>query len=462
MSAMSAMSVSRRSLVRGLGAGVLGAGALTACGEGGLRRGGRRETTTAPTAEALSEPDVPLVIGQIGANYGRMATFETAISISIASAALDTNARWGGLFGHEVELAERHVMQEPGEDLAPVIQDMADSGVTCVITSIDEESLIEAMPALVDAGMAVIDVFTSGRDLRTAEVQTANLLVRLCPSDATMAAQYAEIALGSSSDQAGPPGSVAYLSEDTLQGRSLLYELEQILHPRSGEIVSEQFYEVGDFGDITARVEKVLADPPALLVFNGGAEAAPFLSALYSATLDGGQRPEIEFPKRLSPAATIDYSQHAVAEDLVPGCLESATGYEPGDELTIEHENMMLNRSTEFLTTGYAYSQHGYDAFVMACLAAQHALSVEGTALAGALPAILTGSEKCSDYGTCRSVMQMALESQDRATVAYTGRMGSLELGPHSDARVGQMREYTWSESNEMEAGNGTSFEAPE
>lgn len=425
-------------------------------------RGRRRPTTTAPTAEALSEPDVPLVIGQIGANYGRMAKFEKAIEVAIACARLDVNARWDGLFGHEVELAERYVMQEPGEDLTTVIQEMAGSGVTCVITSIDEESLIAAMPALVEAGMAVIDVFTSGRDLRTTEVQTANLLVRLCPNDATIAAQYAEVALGSTSDKAGPTGTVAYLSEDTLQGRSLLYELQQVLHPQSGSIVSEQFYAVGDFGDIGARVKKVLADPPALLVFNGGEEAAPFLSALHSATLDGGQRPEVEFPKRLAPAATIDYSQEPVAEDLVPGCLASATGFEPGDALTVPHENMMLNRSTEFLRTGYAYSQHGYDAFTMLCLAAQHALSVEGTALAAGLPAVLTGSEDCTYYEECRRVMKTALEAGGRATVAYTGRMGPLELGPHSDARTGQMREYTWSDANVMELGNPTGFEAAE
>ncbi|MGP9581832.1 ABC transporter substrate-binding protein [Brachybacterium sp. AOP35-5H-19] len=456
------MAISRRTLVRGLGAGMLGAGALTACGEGGMRRGRRRATTPPPTAEALSEPETPLVIGQIGANYGRMAKFEEAIAVSITMARIDVNARWDGLFGYEVELSDRYVMQEPGEDLTPVIQGMADSGVTCVITSIDEESLIAAMPALVEAGIAVIDVFTSGRDLRQPEVQTANLLVRLSPSDLTMALQYADIALGSTAEKAGPQGTIAYLSEDTLQGRSLLYELEQELVPRNGSVVSQQFYEVGNFGDIAARVKAVMDAPPSLLIFNGGAEAAPFLSALYSATLDPGQRPKVEFPKRLAPAATVDFSREQVAEDLVPECLTSATSYEPGAEITKEHQNMMLNLNADFLRTGYAYSQQGYDAFTMACLAAQHALSVEGTALAGAIPAILTGSEACTDYGMCRQVMRTGLEAEETATVAYSGRMGKFELGPEFDARLGELREYTWSEANVLEPGTAKNFEAPE
>ncbi|HEX7352133.1 ABC transporter substrate-binding protein [Brachybacterium sp.] len=456
------MTMTRRDLVRGLGAGVLGAVALSGCGDGLRRGGGGKETTPGPTGPELSEPDVPLVIGQIGANYGRMASFEEAIAISLDEARIDVNARWGGLFGHEVALLERHVMEKPGEDLGPVIQAFADSGATCVITSIDEESLTAAMPALVEAGMVVIDVFTSGMSVRDPEVQTANLLVRLSPNDQILAAQYGEAALSASSDRGGDPGTVAYVSEDTAQGRSLAHELGEFLHPNGGEIVSEQFYPVGDFGDAKKRVAKVLTTPPALLVFNGGAEAAPFLSALYEETLDEGQRPTIEFPKRLSPAATLDYSQLPVAEDLAPKCLASATGYEPGSDITVDHQNMMLNRSSDFLREGYAYSQQGYDAFTMVCLAAQHALSVTGTALAAALPAILTGAEGCPDYGTCRGVMRTAMEADGKATISYTGRMGKLELGPHADARIGELREYSWSEANVMEAGRATGFEAPQ
>src|SRR5699024_1208432 len=188
-------------------------------------------------------------------------------------------------------------------------------------------------------------------------------------------------------------------------------------------------YAVGDIGDIGARVKAVLKEPPALLLLTGGQDAAPFLSALYEATRHDGNRPTIEIPARLSPAPTVDYSQLTVAEQLLPECLTSATGYQPGGEITEEHRAMMLNRSTDFMRTGYAYSQQGYDDSVMACLAAQHAPSVTGTARAGAAPAILTGSEDCTNYEACRRVMHTALETNGRATVAYVGRMGALELG---------------------------------
>jgi branched-chain amino acid transport system substrate-binding protein len=402
------------------------------------------------------------VIGQIGASYGRMGRAEEAIAVAIDEARLDVNARWGGLFDQEVVLLERHVMEAPGEDLAPVIAEMADAGATCVITSIDEESLIAAMPALVEAQLAIVDVLTSGMSVRSEDVQTANLLVRLAPNERINAARYAEQALGGGGDRSGAAGTVAFLSEDTAQGRSLLDELTKVLNPASGKVVSEQFYEVGKIGDIGARVKKVLKDPPALLVANGGTELGPFLSALHTANLGDDKRSEVEFARQVPPGATVDYADEPGGKDLVAEALASTTGYQPGGDMSADHVNMMLNRNPEFHRRGYAYSQQGYDALVMLCLAAEHALSVEGTALAAALPEILTGAEECTDFEQCRRIMTTALEAGERATVAYVGRMGALELGGQSDARKGELREYEWTESNELKKPGATGFEAPE
>ncbi|MFC7457879.1 ABC transporter substrate-binding protein [Brachybacterium sp. GCM10030267] len=449
------MVISRRRLVRGLGAGVLGTGALAACTNGRRGRGRGRATTTAPTGAAQEEPDVPLVLGSIGVSYGRAGAFEKTIAIAVHEAMIDVNERWKGLFGHEVEMTERHVMEEVGEDLTDVITSMADSGVTAVITSIDEDALIAAIPAFVEAGIAVIDVFTSGMSVRAAEVQSSGMLVRLAPNDRAIAALYAEEAWAGSSDKGGDPGTVAYVSEDTAQGQSLLHELEQLLNPEGGKIVSKHFYPFGKIGTIGKIVEKVLESPPALLVVNGGPEAGRLLSELYKATLDEGQRPTVEFPTRLSPAATVDYAD----EQLAPECLTRATGFEPGGELTVEHVNMMLNVDPGLLDTGYAYSQQAYDAVILAGLAAQNALSVQGTDIASSIRQVLTGTEECTDYGDCRSTLRVALEAGDRATISFVGRMGALELGDGPDPRTGDLRTYSWTEANEIETGEATSFE---
>lgn len=455
------MSISRRRLVHSLGAGVLGAGALSACGEGMQRgrRGRRRTTTTAPTADALSEPEQPLVLGSIGASYGRAAPFEDAIAIGLSESLIDVNHRFNGLFGQDVQLFDRHVMTEAGEDLDGVIDELAGSGVTAVITSIDEDALIAAIPAFVEAGIAVIDLFTSGMNVRATDVVSSGMLVRLSPTTRVLAAIYAEAAWsGADSDRAGAPGTVAFLSEDTSQGHDLLHELRQLLGPAGGKLVSEEFYPFGELDDIESRVETILETPPALLVANGGPEIGSLLSALHEATLDEGQRPTVEIPVRLGPAATVDY----VEADLTPEALVRATGFEPGAELERQHENMMLNVDPQLRSTGYAYSQHSYDALMLAALAAQQSLSVQGTDIAATIPGVLTGTEECTDFGQCVTILRDAVVAGDRATISFTGRMGALELDAAPDPRSGQLRTYSWNEAGAIVDDGADSFAAPD
>ncbi|GAA1489527.1 ABC transporter substrate-binding protein [Brachybacterium sacelli] len=450
------MVISRRTLVRGLGAGVLGAGALSACTRGGRR--GRQAETTAPTGEELTEPDTPLVLGSIGASYGRSAAFEAPIGLALHEAMIDLNKQWEGLFGHEVTMADRHVMKEAGEDLSEVIAGFAEAGVTAVITSIDEEALVAAIPAFVEAGIAVIDVFTSGMSVRAPEVQTSNMLIRLAPNDVALAALYAEASWEGGSDKSGSPGTVAFVSEDTAHGHSLREELSRILDPNSGKVIAEHFYPAGKMGKADPVVKKVLKTPPALLVVNGGPEVGPFLSALHEATLDDRKRPTVEFARRLSPASSVDYSEAKLAAET----LSEATGHLPGAELTVEHVNMMLNADPELEGSSYGYSQQGYDAVMLAALAAQDALSVEGVDIAGSVEKVLTGTEECTNYGDCSSILRTGLQSQERASVSYTGRTGPLELGSAKDPRTGKLRTFTWNEANAIVSGGDADFEAPE
>lgn len=451
------MAISRRTMVGSLGVGLLSAGVLSGCGEGGVRRGRRRATTTAPTAKALGEPDTPLVIGSIGASFGRSAPFESAIAIGVREGFIDVNARFDGLFGHEVGEVTRHVMAEPGEDLTDVIATFKDSGVTAVITSLDEDSLAAALPALVEAQMAVIDIFTSGMSVRADDLPTAGLLVRLSPNDQVMAARYVEAAFNSSSERAGAPGTVAFISEDTAQGQSLLHHMTELLNPRGGSILHEHRYTPGDMGDIAPVIAALKENPPALLVLNGGPEAGAFLSELHTASLDEGNRPTIEIPARLGPAATVDYTEAGLA----PECMTRAEGYEPGGELTVEHVNMMINIDANLMKTGFAYSQQAYDAVVLACLAAQDALAVGGTEIAASIPRVLTGTEDCTDFGGCRVILRDALAAGSRATVTYEGRTGALEIGgKHADARKGSLRMYTWGPAGQLEAPGADTFEA--
>ncbi len=448
------MSITRRSLVRGLAPAIVGAaagvGALTSCSSDRDPDASAEDAGTRSAPQPL--PDTPLVLGSIGASYGRAAAFEAPISIAISEAMIDLNARWGGVLGREVTMHERHVAAAAGEDLTAVIATMAEAGVSAVITSLDEEALVAAIPALVDAQIAVIDVLTSGMTVREPEVASATMLIRLAPDDVAIASLYAEQAWTAGSDRSGPPGTLAYVSEDTAQGHSLLGELTRILAPQGGKIQTEQFYRAGESPDLDAVVEAILAEPPALLVVNGGREAGPLLSALHDATLDGSQEPTVQIAARLSPAATADYSE----DDLAPGCLASATGFLPGGELDDTHINMMLNADTTLLGTGFGYSQQAYDAVMLAGLAAEDAVSVGGVDIAGSLTKVLTGAQECTEFGECSTLLRDARAAGQRTMISFTGRSGPLELGSDNDIRTGTIRSSTWDDANAIEPGPTT------
>src|SRR5690625_5787753 len=88
---------------------------------------------------------------------------------------------------------------------------------------------------------------------------------------------------------------------------------------------------------------------------------------------------------------------------------------------------MMLNVDPQLRSTGYAYSQHAYDALMLAALAAQQSLSVQGTDIAATIPGVLTGTEECTDFGQCVTILRDAVVAGDRATISFTGRMRSEE-----------------------------------
>lgn len=452
------MAISRRTLMGSMGASVLGAGALSGCGEGGLRgRGRRKKTTPPPSADPLAEPDQALVLGSLGSAHGRSSTFEKQISIAVEEAMIDVNARWEGLFGHDVTMVPRHVMADPGEDISQAVAALADQGVTAVISSLDEDALLAALPHFVEADIAVIDVFTSGMTLRGPEVDAANMLTRLTPNNDIIATMIVdESKSGGNSPRVGASGTIVYVSEETTQGKDLKDRIVHFGNPARVNVVAEHFYPFGEIGDIGAIVQKVVSAHPALLVVNSGAEAGPLLSALYEAALDEGNRPTIEIPVRLSPAATVDYTK----DELAPECLTRATGWEPGGELTDDHINMMLDRDRNLLELGYAYSQQAYDAVVLACLAAQNGLSTKGSSIAANVQKVLTGDAECTDYGLCRQTLRDELVDGSRGTIAYQGRTGALEVGGVGDAAKGSMRTYTFGPAGALIAGSATTFDS--
>lgn len=383
----------------------------------------------APTAAPVPTPDEPLILASLGSAAGPLADGEESIATALAEAMIDVNASADGVFGHSARLLDRKLVDGPEDDLVGIVQGFAEAGASAVISSLDEETLAAALPALTEQGLAVLDITTSGMSVRAADVDTAGMLLRLSPSMRMLAVHLAEDALAvGTGDDGTAPGTVTVLTEETAAGTSLTEELSRVLDPAGGAVLAEHRYPVG--GPDEARrgeiVQAVLAEPTALLILHGGDEAGALLAALHTAA---EQEEKQAPPVCLFPRATIDRT----AEELPEGTLDQVTGFRMGGALPEDFANLLLNADAELRHPRPGRTQQAYDAVVLAALAAEAAASRRGSALATALPRLLTGAQACTTAADCAALIREARTASRTPSTAYRGVTGELVLGESGD-----------------------------
>lgn len=443
------MVLSRRAAVRSLAAGVLGSAAVPMlAGCEGLSGAGSPGTNGPPTSGTPVVPDGPLVLGQIGASVGWTAAVEDTIALAVSQALIDVNAAYGGVFDREVATAgTRHVISSLDEDLTGIVEEMADAGAGAVICSLPDEAMLSAAPVMASAGIAMIDVTTSSLALRDPALRTAGMLARLSPSTRAIAARLAEVALGASaSDRTGDPGSVAMVHDGSELGSDLLSRLASVLAPQGGQIMLEESLPAVD-EDASGLAGRIAEARPALLVIHGSAAASAALSAaVHDATSDADGRIEPQIPVSISPAATVDQRGAGLPE----GALGQVVGWMPGGEIPEAHARMMLNEDPALARSAFPYSQLGYDAVMIACLAAQHALSVQGSDIAASIPQVLTGTVECVDPGACADEITARRRAGESPSITYVGSMGALTLGADGDPATGRLRTYRYGDDGAL------------
>lgn len=446
------MPLTRRTLLRGLGGGVLGTAAVSSCTNTGRgRRGRRRKTTPPPTASDAPDPTKPLKIGLIGTSIGLEAQYDQAITLAVGEAVTDVNASGTGVFGHDVELLDAVTVEDPSTKLSDQIEELAKKGAHAVILNVPDELLVPAISTIVSTGLLAISVTSRAMDVRDAEVNSAGLLFRLAPSDLALGLLYVKAAVEdvSSGERAGVPGRVAYIATDTMQGTSLREVMASKLRGKGGSIAVEHLYRHGKPGNLKKLATKVVKAKPALVVIDGGPESGAIAAAIHHATLDKDGRPHLDLPIRLGPYGSADYGKEVGPKES----LEKAQGMHPGGPLSTHHVNMMLNVSTEM--TDFSFTQQAYDAVDMIVLAALAAHSLDGTRMAQQMAAVITGGTECEEFKDCQQSLT------DGSTIQYAPRMGKIEFAPDGDLRTGQLRTFDYTKTNHPGEPSEESFETP-
>lgn len=423
---------SRRAVSRSLAAGFVGV-TLTAC----TRRTGRGQQSASPSPDApTKDPGVPLVVGTVGGGYGLEAQFEKQIALGISEARIDVD-NVGGVFGRPVELVERYVVTDPADDLAGYVTTLADRGASAAIVSCDEDVLARAMPHFADAGIAVVSVTSTAMGIRADAAATRGLLFRLTVSDRGLARTFGQEALATTGDQGLVPRSVAYVSRDSTQGRSLEQELRDVVAPNYGSLVGPFFFAPDAPALDTAAL---LAAKPSLIVVNGGAqESVAILRSLHDGNLGPDGRPVLRIPVRLGY-----YNSGAYGDQLPPEALAQVTGTRAGVVPSAEHVDMMLAADTSLGLGGFDFSEEAYDALVVLALSAQSAATVEGTQVAQFIPAVLDGGDEAS------TVEDALVALRDGGDIHYVGRSGTILL-QDGDPVTAQVSSVTYADNNQVQ-----------
>ncbi|PWH05785.1 hypothetical protein DEO23_11320 [Brachybacterium endophyticum] len=451
------MSLSRRTLVRGLGASVLGASTLVGC---------RTDDPSKPTDPASGEgpptdaaPEDPLRIALVTTSLGPVGDVRRQVEDAVAEGIREINYD-GGVFGRDVELFDPHVVEHADEDLGAVAKELGPDGegASALILAVDDAQLVDALPDIAATGMVILSPTSSSTRVR-AEGGDAGLLFRLAPTQEAVATVLVEEAVGTDpKDRGGEPGTIAFLGTDDEASNDLRDQLVAQGRPKGAKLVLEKTYGEGELGDVAGRARAIAKAKPAMLVLTGGAETTDLLRALHTEIADDRGRPEIEIAVRLVGPAVRDHAQDHLPKDALSG----ASGLQAGGPVPETFRLWMLNRDSSLLELGppgMAAATQAYDSLALICLAARQAQSLEGATIAGAVPGVLTGSEECTSLEACTTELSSQQQVGETPSIAYRCASGDLALGEDRDLVSGQLRSFDYSESGAIGSPQATDFE---
>ncbi|MDO5662353.1 MAG: hypothetical protein Q4G40_06630 [Brachybacterium sp.] len=376
-------------------------------------------------------PESSLVIGLIGTESGLPGSVDHQVAIGSGEAITDIRvSAFSGPFHRDLTTLDRAVIGS-GEELIEQVGVLADNGATVAVVNCEDGHLLQAMPAFAEAGICVISPTSTAMDLRAEDLDTRGLLVRLAPDDDLLARYLAEQAMDAGG-QDTQPGSCALLARDTVQGRSLAARLRYHLDPAGGTLETHLYEPNGS--DHDGIVADVLAQQPGLVFLAGGDETPGILQRIADEARGESGRIEHEMSLRLGFHASRPLRDAEVSYEA----LEAVTGMLPGAPLATAHVNQLLNADPNLWGSGFAFAQQGYDAIVLAALAAHVARSTEGTRIAGAIGQVLAGDSDCTSYDACRQQLDVD-QAEDTAWLGFSGPLG---IGPDGDPSRCSLAEF--------------------
>lgn len=370
------------------------AGASSAAGQTVAPADVPKATTTSPT---------PLKLGTLLPQTGALAFLGPPEIAGVNLAVKQINDS-GGVLGHPVDVIHRDSGDTTTDIATQSVTNLLGQGVSAIIGAASSGVSKTVINQITGAGVVQFSPANTSPDFSTWDAK--GLYWRTAPSDVLQGR-----VLGNYMASCGAQ-TLGMIVLNDAYGTGLRDNVKKAFEGAGGKVVDEELFNEGD-SQFSSQVDKVVAAKPdaiAVISFDQAKQIIPLLTAK-------GVKPTQMF---FVDGNTADYSK-----DFKAGTLEGAQGTQPG---TFAKDDFKAQLKTiDPSLVNYNYAGESWDAANLIALAAEKAKSTKGTDIAAQFVDITHGSNQCSDFPSCVTLIRQGKD------IHYMGKSGPVSFAKNGD-----------------------------
>ncbi|MDQ4503648.1 ABC transporter substrate-binding protein [Sinomonas sp. ASV322] len=377
-------------------------------------------TTVAPgdVPKATTVSPTPLKLGSLLPQTGALAFLGPPEIAGVNLAVKQVNDA-GGVLGHPIEVIHRDSGDTTTDIATQSVTNLLGQGVSAIVGAASSGVSKTVINQITGAGVVQFSPANTSPDFST--WPSKGLYWRTAPSDVLQGR-----VLGNYMASCGAQTLGMVVLNDAY-GTGLRDNVKKAFESAGGKVVDEELFNEGD-SQFSSQVDKVVAAKPdaiAVISFDQAKQIIPLLAAK-------GVKPTQMF---FVDGNTSDYSK-----DLNPGTLTGARGTIPG---TFAKDAFKAQLKTiDPSLKDYSYAGESWDAVNLIALAAEKAKSTKGTDIAAQFVAITHGSEKCSDFASCVTLIRQGKD------IHYFGKSGPVSFAKNGDPQEAYIGIYKFDDKN--------------
>ncbi|GAB3280818.1 ABC transporter substrate-binding protein [Sinomonas notoginsengisoli] len=325
----------------------------------------------------------------------------------------------GGVLGHPVDVIHRDSGDTTTDIATQSVTNLLGQGVSAIIGAASSGVSKTVINQITGAGVVQFSPANTSPDFST--WNSKGLYWRTAPSDVLQGR-----VLGNYMASCGAQ-TLGMIVLNDAYGTGLRDNVKKAFEGAGGKIVDEELFNEGD-SQFSSQVDKVVAAKPdaiAVISFDQAKQIIPLLTAK-------GVKPAQMF---FVDGNTSDYSK-----DLKPGTLKGSQGTIPGTFAKDDFKKQLA--SVDSGLKDYSYAGESWDAANLIALAAEKAKSTKGTDIAAQFVDITHGSNQCSDFPSCVTLIRQGKD------IHYMGKSGPVSFAKNGDPQEAYIGIYQFDDNN--------------